>query len=47
MSKIVGNKSISYSDLVLGNLNIVMIMKLALLGVIFGLAGFIFNLRIL
>lgn len=39
----VGNEVIEYPRLLLNNLNFLIIMKLVLLGVIFGIGGFIFN----
>lgn len=44
VSQIIGNKSISYPDLDLGNLDFLLIMKLIGLGIAFGIGGFIFNL---
>lgn len=43
VSLYIGNKEINYPNLSLGNLDISMIFKLILLGIIFGIAGFIFN----
>lgn len=43
VSLYIGNKEINYPSLSLGNLDVLMIFKLILLGIIFGIAGFIFN----
>lgn len=40
----VGSKAVQYPSLILDNLNFLVIMKLILLGIIFGIGGFIFNL---
>lgn len=44
LSLLIGNKPISYPSLSLGSIGIFMILKLILLGIIFGAGGFIFNL---
>ncbi|MGN0027708.1 MAG: chloride channel protein, partial [Clostridium sp.] len=40
----IGSKTVEYPNLVLDDLSFIVIMKLVLLGVIFGIGGFIFNL---
>ena len=39
----VGSKSVEYPNLILNELSFIVIMKLILLGIIFGIGGFIFN----
>lgn len=42
----IGNKNIDYPLLALDDLSLLMIMKLVILGIIFGIGGFIFNLAL-
>lgn len=44
VATLIGSSTISYPTLFLDTLNMLLIMKLVLLGIIFGAAGFIFNL---
>ncbi|GAA0816901.1 chloride channel protein [Clostridium tertium] len=43
---IVGSKAIEYPNLILDDLSFIVLMKLILLGIIFGIGGFIFNLAL-
>lgn len=43
---LIGNKSINYPELTLGNLSFTLFFKMFLLGIIFGLVGILFNLSI-
>lgn len=44
VAQLLGNKPVSYQSLSLGGLDLLLIIKLILIGILFGLAGFIFNL---
>ena len=44
LANLIGNKEVVYPQLNLGELSIILLLKLILLGIICGIAGFIFNL---